>query len=533
MSAALMAAGLGLIPGMASATTTAPPAAASVLAVEKTYDSPAERSVRTAPPAGAVTYGNENLAVGIGVSYRSALGIDLKTEITSEDVALEVTVDWGDGTTEKFTAKGTGEQSHPHTYTEVGSYVTKVTVTDSVNRAVNEVAHVTRGTEFTPYAPTRLLDTRNGTGTKAGKVAGRGTTRVKVTGTGSIPADGFVEAVALNVTVTNTVAPGHVTVWDGDTAAPETSNLNYATGQSVSNTVIARVGSDGYVELFNGGWSPADLVVDITGYFSHRPASGYTGLKPTRFVDTREGLGATKGQVAGRTSFGTRIGGLNGVPAGITAVALNVTVTNPKDAGHLSVYPGGGKLPTASSLNFAAGETVANSVIVPVGPDGTINVFNGGWAPADVVVDVVGYYSKDSKAAYVALGAHRFLDTRVPDSWYGGGKFPARGYIAQGFSVIDGPEGYEAYVLNTTVTNTTDTGFLSVAPSPFPWLINDQPGAPVPPRPVSSNLNWTAGRTVANMAQASDGEHGIVHFWNQGWKDADLIVDVFGVYQTN
>lgn len=30
----------------------------------------------------------------------------------------------------------------------------------------------------------------------------------------------------------------------------------------------------------------------------------------------------------------------------------------------------------------------------------------------------------------------------------------------------------------------------------------------------------------------SDGEHGVIHFWNQGWKDADLIVDVYGVYQT-
>ncbi|MFF1414451.1 hypothetical protein ACFVX6_32465 [Streptomyces sp. NPDC058289] len=534
-----MAAGLGLIPGMASATPTVPAAPVA----EKTYDSPADRTVRTTLPTvsrATAAGGNKDLRVGVGGHSSTALGLEIKTEVTSEDVPLDVTIDWGDGTTTEFTTKGTGEQQHPHTYTEVGEYPVKVTVVDGTNgvRAENGLTHLTLGTEFNPYAPTRLLDTRNGTGTKAGKVAGRGHTRVKVAGTGGIPAGGSgvasgVDSVALNVTVTNTVAPGHVTVWEGDdTGIPETSNLNYATGQSVSNTVIAKVGSDGYVDLFNGGWSPVDLVVDITGYFTYKAASGYTALKPTRFADTREGLGTAKGQVPARTSFQTRVGGVNPVPGGITAVALNVTATNPKDAGHLSLYPSGAMVPTASSLNFAAGETVANSVIVPVGADGMVNVFNGGWAPTDVVIDVVGYYSKDSKAAYLPTGTHRTLDTRKPGSWYGGGKFPARDYIAQGFSVIDDPAGVEAFVLNTTVTNTTDTGFLSVAPGPFPWLVNDQPGAPVAPRPVSSNLNWTAGKTVPNMVQAGDGEHGIIHFWNQGWKDADLIVDVFGVYQT-
>ena len=88
-------------------------------------------------------------------------------------------------------------------------------------------------------------------------------------------------------------------------------------------------------------------------------------------------------------------------------------------------------------------------------------------------------------------------------------------------------------MLNATVTNTTEAGFLSVAPSPFPWLVNDRPGAPVPPRPGSSTLNWTAGRTVPNLVQAGAGEHGIINYWNQGWKDADLIVDLFGVYEKN
>ncbi|MFI6002289.1 PKD domain-containing protein [Streptomyces sp. NPDC051366] len=213
----------------------------------KTYHSPADRTVRTTLPAGGnkasaaqaqSAAGNPQLALDIAGSTHTALGLEIKSTITSEDVPLDVTIDWGDGKTDRVTTKGSGERWDKHTYTEVGEYRVKVTVIDAANgvQAVNELMHLTQGTEFNPYAPTRLLDTRNGTGTKAGQVAGRGKTRVKVTGVGGIPAGGSgvpsgVEAVALNVTATNTAAPGHITVWKGDdTGIPGTSNLNYAAG---------------------------------------------------------------------------------------------------------------------------------------------------------------------------------------------------------------------------------------------------------------------------------------------------------------
>ncbi|MFE6848118.1 hypothetical protein [Streptomyces sp. NPDC057686] len=82
---------------------------------------------------------------------------------------------------------------------------------------------------------------------------------------------------------------------------------------------------------------------------------------------------------------------MSGIPAGVSAVALNVTVTNPREAGHLTVFPSGQTAPTTSNLNFTAGQTIANSVIVPVGADGKIDVRNGAWAGTDVIVDVVGY----------------------------------------------------------------------------------------------------------------------------------------------
>ncbi|MFF9050864.1 hypothetical protein ACF09Z_06835 [Streptomyces erythrochromogenes] len=545
MTAALVAAGLGLspitasaaegpakpvTPGQAKAGTAGTAAKAAESAGEK-FHSPADRTVRTAlPGAGSKAAADHpGLSAEVtGESY-SAHRLGLTTKITGPDVDLDVVVDWGDGTTEKRTVKGSDEIYGDHVYGEVGQYVVKVTVTDVAGgvQAVNQITFVTSGSEFTPQAPTRLLDTRDGTGTKAGKVAGRGTTRVQVAGNSGIPAG--ATAVVLNVTVTNTTDGGHVAVYPGKGARPDTSNLNYTAGQSVPNLVIVPVGEDGSVELFNGGWSSVDLIADVTGYFTRTAASGYTSITPTRFADTREGLGTAKGRLAGRGTFTTRIDGLKGVPKGITAVALNVTVTNSAEAGHLSVFPGGSPTPTASSVNFTAGQTVANSVIVPVGADGSISVFNGAWAGADVIVDVVGHYSKDSKGALRTIDPWRAIDTRDTEAWPG--RLPARGYFTQWFAPE--PEGVAAFVFNTTVTNTADSGFLSVVPSPLPWAENTDPAGPKPPRPVSSALNWTKGATVPNLVQTGVGEFGIINFWNQGWKDADLIVDVFGIYETN
>ncbi|MFD6974617.1 PKD domain-containing protein [Streptomyces sp. NPDC059979] len=571
MTAALVAAGLGIIPGTAQAADPVPVAAGVAEAIAEAstsegFHSPADRTIRTALPAAAKGNDKPNaktaapqtaqagqsaqteqagqaaldaganpaLAVDVSGTSYTAHGIELTALITSADFALDVVIDWGDGKTDTVTAQGTAELHHSHTYDKSGEYQVKVTVTDTANaiQAANGGAFLTPGSDFTPHTPTRLLDTRNGTGAPAGKVGGLGSTRVKVAGNAAVPAG--VTAVALNVTVTETTESGYVTAWPGaGYDRPGTSNLNYTAGRSVPNLVIVPVGEDGYVELYNGGPQAVDLIADVTGYFTRASAGGYTSMTPARFVDTREGIGAPRSRLAARSAFATRIGGLQGVPQGITAVALNVTVTEPGGPGHLTAFSGDGPVPTASNLNFEPGQTVANAVIVPVAADGTIKVFNGSWMPAHVVVDVVGYYSKESKAAFLPFTPFRTLDTREEAYGWPGGRFRAREYITQGFTPEDATAtGVEAYVLNATVTETGGTGFLSVAPSPYPLPAEGGPAAPSGPRPGSSTLNWTAGATVPNLVQASDGDHGVITFWNQGHEDADLVLDVFGVYQS-
>ncbi|WP_316519935.1 PKD domain-containing protein [Kitasatospora brasiliensis] len=522
----------------------------------RTFSSPGERTVvspkadgRTGPAAPAqgarAAQGEWNPIIDLYAVTPDARGLELRTIIHppyGSSPTMDVTITWGDGKTDTFSATpdGTGSdlRTTKHRYASVGTYDVKVTVKDTVQglEASNQVQVVTAGAEFTPHAPTRLLDTRSGIGAPATKVPARGTVALKVAGTAQVPTG--VSAVALNVTVTNTTADGHISTaaWKNLAEESDSSSLNYVAGQTVPNMVLSGVGQDGYVYLFNAGWQPVDLLADVTGYFTPTVASGYKAVTQTRAVDTREGLGAAKGQVPGLSTFDVQMTGRNGVPtAGVTAVALNLTATGPQDAGHLIAYPSGQAAPTTSNLNFTAGQTVANAVIVPVGADGKITIRNGSWKPTDVVLDVVGYFTPDSRAALVSGYAPlRLLDSRKDGSWGGrkAGPLAARSFFAMRHEADTHEPRVDAWVLNTTVTNTSGPGFLSVTPDPNFWS-DYQNGTPtVPQRPVSSTLNWEAGQTVAGVAQTPGGKGGIVDIWNQGWQDIDFLVDLLGYYQS-
>ena len=47
---------------------------------------------------------------------------------------------------------------------------------------------------------------------------------------------------------------------------PETANLNFVAGQTVQNLVVAKLGANGKVDLFNLAGT-VDIVADLNGYF--------------------------------------------------------------------------------------------------------------------------------------------------------------------------------------------------------------------------------------------------------------------------
>ena len=101
------------------------------------------------------------------------------------------------------------------------------------------------------------------------------------------------------------------------------------------------------------------------------------------------------------------------MPADVTGVILNLTGIAPTSATYLTVHPGGGTRPPTSNLNPRKGQTVANLVVVPVGPGGSVSVYNAA-GNTHMAIDVLGYFRAGVGAGYVALDPPtRQLDTRT------------------------------------------------------------------------------------------------------------------------
>ena len=251
--------------------------------------------------------------------------------------------------------------------------------------------------------------------------------------------------------------------------------------------------------------------------FTIAPPAAYTAVNPVRLLDTRSSGGAVG---AGQSRSLTVAGVTPGAPAGATAVAVNVTVTSTTAASFLTAYPTGQARPLASNLNWTAGKTVANLVVVQVGNGGAVTFYNQ-FGSAHVVVDLEGYFAPPSGTAgqEVALTPTRITDTRSGSGQpNAGSKLGAGGSIAVQVTGAGGvpANGVSSAILNITVTNTTAPSFLTVWPS----------GSA---RPNASNLNWVAGQTLPNRVIAQIGAGGKVSVYNQ-FGAADVIVDVSGYF---
>jgi hypothetical protein len=120
------------------------------------------------------------------------------------------------------------------------------------------------GAAVVPVAPARLLDTRHGLGARRGPVGAREEIDLGVVGVGGV--DSAASAVVLNVTATGATAETYVTVFPDGVARPDASSLNVAQGGTIANLVVAKVGSNGRVRIYNDAGA-VDMIADVTGYF--------------------------------------------------------------------------------------------------------------------------------------------------------------------------------------------------------------------------------------------------------------------------
>ena len=372
---------------------------------------------------------------------------------------------------------------------------------------------------FVPVTPTRILDTRTGFG---GTAPGpNGDLHLAVAGVGPIPASGL-SSIVLNVTVAAPTAHGVLTAFADGAARPATSNLNFVTGEAAANLVVAQLGADGRVDLHNGSTGTTQLIVDVSGYYLTGTAAtpgAFTPTAPRRMLDTRIDLGNTApgpGQI--RTLHVAGVGAIP--PTGVSAVAMNVTVTQPGASGYVYV-PGPAPAALAdrpsSNLDFAAGQTVANFVMAPVDSLGNVYFVNRSNGTTQLVADVFGWYLSGNTTragAYTATEATRVLDTRTSSGPTGPGRAVQVRVSGAGNTP---PDHVGEVVLNVTVTAPTVAGFVTAYADGMA-------------RPAVSTVNFVAGQTVPNLVIAPVGADGVVDLYNGSKGSLQLVADMFGYY---
>ncbi|MEI7622287.1 MAG: S8 family serine peptidase [Actinomycetes bacterium] len=271
----------------------------------------------------------------------------------------------------------------------------------SVHVVVDVVGWFSSAGGYGSLKPARIVDTRSGVyrtidgGSQGIGAIGAGRSlSVSVLGRGGVPAT-RVSAVVVNLVAANAGAAGHLTVYPGQSAKPNASNLNFVGGQTIANMAIAKVGSDGTIAIANGSSMPINVVVDVVGWFD--ADSQYTSLDPARLFESRDsstidGRERNIGPIAGgQTIAFTVTGRRGGPPTGARVVALNVTVAEPTASGYLTVFAPQASVPKVSNLNFVAGQIIPNLVIAEVGIDGKVALFNSAGS-TPVFVDVVGWF---------------------------------------------------------------------------------------------------------------------------------------------
>jgi hypothetical protein len=133
-------------------------------------------------------------------------------------------------------------------------------------------------------------------------------------------------------------------------------------------------------------------VADVAGWFGAGD-SAYVPVLPKRVLDTRFGNGAPVAKLGPGAGMNLQVTGRGGVPAaGVSAVVLNVTVTEPTAQSYVTVWPSGQARPLASNLNFLAVRTVPNLVVVKVGAGGQVALYNNSGS-THLVADVAGWYN--------------------------------------------------------------------------------------------------------------------------------------------
>ena len=235
-------------------------------------------------------------------------------------------------------------------------------------------------------------------------------------------------------------------------------------------------------------------------------ATGSAALRavaPCRLVDTRN-----SNPLASQATFTVVTAGRCNVASNAVGVAVTVTVTDARGGGYATAYPSGVAIPTASILNWSAGQTRANSAYIQLS-NGNFNIFTS--SAANFVVDVTGYFipaESSGAGRLIAVAQTRIADTRTDGR-------VAAGSITTVALPAGVPSDATAVVLTLTATNTVGPGYYTVS-------------AARTPLPLASVLNIDAeDQTRAATITVQPNANGVQIFSSLS---SNLIVDIVGYY---
>lgn len=327
----------------------------------------------------------------------SASAVVLNTTVTQATASSYLTV-WPAGSPWPGTSNlnFSAGQTIPNLVTVAvgtGGRVSLINAAGSVHALLDVVGYYTTaggGSTFTAVTPSRLLDTRTGAGGPAVAI-GAGATRDLIVRSGSTGVPAAATAVVLNTTAVAPTAASYLTVFPAGGGRPVASNLNFVTGQTIPNLVVVGVGAGDRISIFNSAGS-VHVVADVVGYFAPGRGSRFTAIPPTRAYDSRLVNGPSGSPVGPGATRPVAVRGFGAIPGYATAVVVNLTVALATDTSYLTVSPSGTARPLASNLNFSTGQVIPNLVMVGVGPNSGIDIYNAAGR-VHVVVDIVGFMS--------------------------------------------------------------------------------------------------------------------------------------------
>jgi hypothetical protein len=412
---------------------------------------------------------------------------------------------------------------------------------------------------YTPLKPFRLCDTRSAASvgyttecTAHGALAAGSTMTFAVTGqvvnSESVP-DG-AQAVVVNLTAIDGSASTFLTMFPAGSAVPTASNLNVGPGNNEANLVVVALGTGGELSLYNSQGS-IDVAVDVEGYFAAPTgASGtFHPIAPLRLCDTRSGMdtacsgtpltaGAWQKVVVSGCPEGDP-GCSESVPSDGTAeaVALNLTAVDGSSGTYLSVVPPNGSdacpttTPSFSNLNVGAAHNLPNRVIVPLGPDQDVCVYNS-LGTINYILDINGWFGDGSEstpgALFYAVSPLRLCDSRgAADVDYAtecSGETLTQGDTltipvagVDGLPTAAGANPPVAVIANVTAVNGTAGTLFTLYPAGIAL-------------PLASDLNINASQNIPNLVIVQLSSSGAVDLFND-LGTINAVVDVAGWFQ--